>query len=210
MPLEILGRIAGLDAPLSPADGFDACGRALLAARVAALGIACLGTRSKSATRWHIEGPALVATFAASLVLRVAFLPFLFVAVVSSAYAGRWRGAWVAVVALVAAGALASPSATEPDAVLSPLEHNPAGEVLRWADNDNAYRVRFWAAQWAARERVPGAGHLALAGAYRALGHDDEARRVATRVAEDGESPAREDAAALLRSWTAGGSPGAP
>jgi hypothetical protein len=85
MPLEILGRIAGLDAPLSPADGFDACGRALLAARVAALGIACLGARSKSATRWRIEGPALVATFAASLVLRVAFLPFLLVAVVSSA-----------------------------------------------------------------------------------------------------------------------------
>jgi FimV-like protein len=92
--------------------------------------------------------------------------------------------------------------------MLSPPDHNPALELLRWAKADNAFRARFWAAQWAARERTPGPGNLALARAYRALGHAEEARRVAERVAAEGDPPAREDAAALLRSWVVEGKPG--
>jgi hypothetical protein len=210
MPLEILGRIAGLDAPLSPADGFDACGRALLAARVAALGIACLGAGSRSGARWRIEASALVAAFAASLVVRAAFLPFLLFALVASPRTARSWGVWAAVIALVAGGAVASRGAGEPDAILSPGEHNPAAEMLRWVANDNPYRARFWAAQWAGRERVPGPGSLALARVYRTLGRDAQARGVAELVAAEGESPEREQAAALLRAWSLEGKPVGP
>jgi hypothetical protein len=210
MPLEILGRIAGLDAPLSPADGFDACGRALLAARIAALGIVYFGAGSRSAACWRFTAPALVAAFAASLVVRVAFLPFLLFALVASARAARTWAPWAAVIAAVVAGALVSRAGTEPDAVLSPGEHNPATEMLRWAAKDNPYRARFWAAQWASRERVPGPGHLALARAYRALDHDVEAHGLAERVAAEGDAAAREQAAALLQAWSLEGQPERP
>jgi FimV-like protein len=151
-----------------------------------------------------------VAAFAASLVVRVGLLPFLLVALVASERTARSRGAWAAVTAMVVvAGALASRPGTEPDAVLAPGEHNPAREMLRWAETDNAYRTRFWAAQWAARERTPGAGSLALARALRAVGDDLEARAVAERVAAEGDPAAREEAAALLRAWSAEGKPGA-
>jgi FimV-like protein len=211
MPLEILGRIAGLDAPFSPADGFDTCGRALLAARVAALGIACFWAgRTTSSARARVEALLIVAAFAASLAVRVAFLPFLVVAVVGSARTAWTWGAWAGVIACTVAGALVSAPTAQPDAMLSPPDHNPALELLRWAEADNAFRARFWATQWAARERTPGPGSLALARAYRALGHAEEARRVAERVAAEGDAPAREDAAALLRSWVVEGKPGGP
>jgi cytochrome c-type biogenesis protein CcmH/NrfG len=210
MTLGILGRIAGLDAPLSPADGFDTCGRALIVARVAALGIACFasGTGSRAEGRRRIEAAALAAAFAASLVVRAAFLPFLVVAVVASARTAVTWGAWAAVIALVVTGAAASPRAIEPDALLSPQEHNPATELLRWVVNDNPYRARFWAAQWASRERIPGPGHLALARAYRVLGREVEARGVAERVVAAGDAGAREEATALLHAWAIEDEPG--
>ena len=193
--------LASLDAPLAPVDAHDPCGRALLFARAALLGTSwwvATTTQRPSRDRWFA---AVGLGFLASIAVRGLFVPFALLAVGGTFREARARVANLAVAAATVV-VVAWPRATPPPDDLTVTDANPAAETALWAQRDNLYRARFWAAQWSAREAGLDNGHLMLARADWALGHEEAARQEAARIMAETDIPlAKAQAAELLRNW---------
>jgi hypothetical protein len=199
--LDVLRSMAGVDAPLAPFSAIDRCAGSLLLAAIGLLGAAWWAavvrddTHGRRLLAW--AGAGLVATMS----IRGLFVPFVVVAVFAAARTSRTLAAASAALVLAVLIATvwpAEPPARDPFAATT----NPAAETLRWSRLGNFFWTRYWAAQWSSLEPEPGAGHLALARASWALGHDDDARRIATQVTtRAGDPEMRAQAAAVLATW---------
>lgn len=199
----------GLDAPLTPFDTHGAPGQAAL---LCARGLLLASVWWVHATRGDpddrrgdISPSAWIAVvgagFIGSLVARALFFPFALLSLV--AVARSPRALLIASVILVLgllAGARPGTRGEPYDLLRS--DANPADQTRLWSTRDNAFRARFWAEQWAATEGNPGEGRLALARADWALGHAEEARRLAAQVAAEApDGVVRQRASAQLTAW---------
>ncbi|HXX67243.1 MAG TPA: hypothetical protein VEK07_08680 [Polyangiaceae bacterium] len=191
----------GLDAPLATFDAHGPCGPALLGARGVLLAAAWWSQATREAPGRQRWIAAVGAAFIASLEARGLLLPFALLSMFAMARSPRTLAiAAVTVVLCFLAAARPAPSPVIDD--LLRADADPVALTRFWSMRDNAYRARFWAARWAAAEHDPGEGRLALARADWALGHVDEARRLAAQVvagATDGA--ARQLASAQLAAW---------
>ncbi len=211
-----LSALAGVEAPLGPLSAFAPGGKALLLARVVLLAAAFAGAASPpphpesarggdGARAGALRGLALVgAAFVASLAVQGAFLPFAGLAAIvvfrsrSRAILGAGLGGLLGCLGLLAFQLRPMP----PE-----VERGPAADTVFLAAHDNAFRAQAAARRWSALEGPsPSVGAmtagLALARIARSLGHDQEARRLAERVAlESPDAELRGQARALLEAW---------
>jgi hypothetical protein len=199
--LNVLRSLGGLDVPLAPFSTATGCAGALLLARlgpVTAAWWAAIARDDTMGRRWLGWAGA---GFVASLAFRGLFVPFAVVAILAAARAARALAAvGAALVLAILMAALWPARMLAPDPL--PATTDPVAETLEWSRRDNPFWTHYWAAQWSSRETEPGAGRLALARASWALGHHDEALRIATQLATGAPDPGtRKEAAAALAAW---------
>jgi hypothetical protein len=192
--------------PLAPFSARDGAGNALLYARCVLLATTWWVAATRGGVRDQRWVAVVGAGFVASLEARGLFVPFVVLSLVAIARSGRAQVLSFAVgaVCLCVATTLL-PARVEPLDDLMVTDADPAVETIRWSGRDNVFRARFWAIRWAATERTPGEGHLALARADWAVGRTEEARKIAARVAVTAtDEVARQQASAQLAVWASG------
>jgi hypothetical protein len=199
--LDVLRSLAGLDVPMAPFSTTAGCAAALLLARlgpVTAAWWAAIARDDTTGRRWLAWAGA---SFVVSLSFRGLFIPFALVSLLAAARASQaLAAAGAGLVLAVVLAALWPARVSAPDPL--PAATDPVAETLEWARRDNLFWTHTWAARWSARETEPGAGRLALAHASWALGHHDEARRIAAQLATGAADPGtRKEAADAIAAW---------